>query len=143
MEMEVVINSSRMATYLRKSAKRFLTHTCTLNPINRNEVPVTEDSNDEWDNQLYVDETPVTELPCLFLWEDVQKNEPSGVIIVKTPTLYVLQDDDVLAGDSVSNVLARDGSTVLLSSALIESIDATAEVGNPALKVLRLTGATT
>lgn len=139
-----MLNSSRMSIYLRRAAKRFLTHTYTW--VDNDTVPVLDEEDNptynEWDQPIVEDATPVTDKRCLFLFEDVVSDQGNGPVTTKVPTLYVLHDDPVSVDDVVTNVQSRDG-TVLLESARVESIDSTAEAGDAVMKVLRLSGAVT
>ena len=135
--------SSRLDTNLRRTMKRFLTHTYTW--IDNDKVPVLEDGEptyDEYGNQVFTDADAVEDKPCLFLFEEIVSNTATGAIASKVPTLYVLSDDEVASKDVISNVRDRSG-TVILESAFVESVDPTSEVNNSALRVLRLSGAET
>lgn len=132
-----------MDTYLRRSVRRFLTHTYTW--IDAEKIPVLEDGEqtyDEYDQPIYRDADPVEEKPCLFLYEEVATNDPTGPVNLKIPTLYVLPDDEIEEKDGVINILDRTGN-VLLASAFVETVDPTAEINGSVLRVLRLSGAVT
>ena len=137
--------SSRLPVYLRRMARRFLTHQYTW--IDNDSIPVLDINDDPtYDDlglQIMSDADAIPEKPCLFLYDEVVSNSVAGPVTLRVPTLYVLHDDPISVNDVVSNVLDRDRQTVLLKSALVESIDTTAEVGNAAIKVLRLSGAST
>jgi hypothetical protein len=130
------------STYLRRVANRFLKHTYTLTTtepvLDEDEQPTFDDNG----NQIYENSDPVTDKPCLFLWEEVLTTDERGSNIARTPTLYVMHDDTILEGDNVSSVEDEDG-TILISSATVQTINPTAEAGGAVLKVCRLVGAVT
>lgn len=87
--------------------------------------------------------TPVSGLPCVFLWSDRLVIDEGGRTTVKTPTLYVPYDDPLAVGDEVTNVIDRDGTVLLAGPALVDTIDPAAESGGSAIKiaVLKFVGA--
>lgn len=129
-----------LSSRIQKTVTRFLKHTYTY--ISNNSIPGDPPTYDEWGNQIFTDAAPITGKQCLFLYEDVLSETEQGAATIHTPTLYVLHNDPVIVGDLVQNVQSRNG-TVLLASAIVESIDFTAEGGDATVKVLRLSGANT
>lgn len=132
----------RKSNYLRRIVNRFLKHTYTLTT----QIPVLDgDENETFDdngNQIFEDDEPVTGKPCLFLWEEVTSIDERGGSILRTPTLYVPYDDDIVEGDKITDLEDEDNNT-LLTQAVVQTINPTAEAGGQVLKVCRLTGAIT
>lgn len=121
--------SKRFHEKISRVATQFLQHTCTI----INYTTVDEDT----------DPTPSTtnNIPCLFLWKEVEVTDNRGTVVTKTPLLYLGIDVDVSEGSIVQNVLNRRGTNIL-ESAKITTIDTTSEGGSESLKVAQLEGAT-
>lgn len=131
-----------MAQYLRRSANRFLKHRYTW--IDDDSIPVLDiDDQPTYDSNgvpITTDATPISEKRCLFLYETITNNENN--ILMQVPTLYVPYDDPVAERDLIRNVVTQSGVT-LLGGAMVETIDFTSDIGENAMKVLRLSGAKT
>lgn len=124
-----MVHSSRLSTHITRMTRRFLVHTMTW-------IPQTQDG----DGNYMEGSTPQTEIPCLFLWRDIELNESIGFTTQKTPILYVPTTYNITVDDIISNVVDRDG-TVLLVSAQVELVDPTADGGLPVINVCTLSGA--
>jgi len=131
-----------MAQYLRRSTNRFLKHRYTW--IDDDSVPVLDVSDQPtYDSNgipITTDASPVTEKKCLFLYETITNNENN--ILMQVPTLYVPYDDPVSERDLIRNVVTQSG-VILLDGAMVETVDFTSDIGENAMKVLRLSGAKT
>lgn len=86
-------------------------------------------------NETAVPGTPVSGLPCVFLWADRLVIDEGGRSTVKTPTLYVRYDDLLAVGDLVSDVVDRDGTVIMSGPAVVDTIDPAAESGGSAVKI--------
>lgn len=126
-----------MSAALQRVIKIFLKHTYTYIDV----ASVASGDDNGGYNDIMLDADPITEQKCLFFFEDIETSTSSGIILMHTPTLYVLHNDPIQVKDNVSNVLNEDG-LVLLESASVMSIDNTAEIGGAIVKVCRLSGAT-
>lgn len=126
--------SSRLTRYLSHSVNQFLYHRYTL-------IKYEDTGNEDDEGQtIYVPGIPATGRRCLFLWQEVSQTTDEGTVISKAPVLYVANTDNIAENDLIEDVISRSGVT-LLSSAKVNTIDTTAEGGNPLLKVCRLEGA--
>lgn len=128
-----------MSTYLRRSAKRFLTHTCDFTRV---QTTLVVDGNgdpilDEWGQKQYADEEIVEDIPCLLLWKDVQAQTANGPIIKKDPFLYVLNTTILSRGNIINSVRTRK-STVLLNNATVDTIRPVAEFGEGVINLVTL-----
>ena len=133
----------RLVTYLQRSMARFFAHTYTW--IDVDATPVLSSGMPTYDsegNQIFTNASPITSKPCLFLWDDISTTDDTGIVIVRTPTLYVPFDDAINVGDTVQSIATHLG-VVLITEAHVQTIDGTAETGDMTMKVVRLSGAQT
>lgn len=138
------VSAARMAFYMERAATYFFKHKYTWTDIDGEPVldGMGQPTYDEWNNQIYIDSAPIADKDCLFLWKDVSTQTQDGLVIVKTPTLYVPHDDIIDLGDNIANVLDQS-ATIILVSAVVESVNTVANFGPSVCKVLTLGGAVT
>lgn len=125
--------SRRLSTNLRRAVRRFFTHTLEW-------TAATEDVDG---NISYDGQTPTEEVPCVFLWQDTTTDAPEGPVTQKIPVVYVDSSYDIQPNDLITNVLDKDALGVLLVSAVVSTVDPTAEGGLSVMNVLTLKGAVT
>lgn len=134
--------NTRISDKIAGAIRHFLYHKYTLtkyvNVLDGSGNPVIDDDG----QPSYELGTPVTGKICLFLWKDTNVINEGAETIEKTPTLLVSASDDIEVGDIVSNVLSRN-DIVLLTSAKVEVINTTSDVGSPTVKICILSGAQT
>jgi len=128
--------SSRFSSVIERIGSRFLHHTCTVVSY-----VDTEEVDDETGQPVY-EEATTTNVPCLFVMAETTTTNEVGSVVQKTPTIYFRASQTIADGDLIRNVVAKNGTTVLLVSAKISKADVTAEGGNPTLKMYELEGAT-
>lgn len=131
----MVMLNSRFSAKLEHAMHKFLQHRCTI--LTKTDSGTIDDNGD-----IIYEYVSTTDVRCLFLWNERNETNERGVTITKVPTLYMLASQVVSDDDLIQDVLARNGTTILLTSAKINTIDNTAEGGNGVLKVLELEGAT-
>lgn len=129
---------------MNRTLKRFLVHKCTYTDVDS--VPVLDGfgqpTYDELGDPIMENATPVTDISCLFAYEDILSTTEEGQSLLHTPILYLPTTQSVRSGSLISNVISRD-SSVLYVRGIIETIDLVSEFGVSIIKKLGLSGVTT
>lgn len=134
------MQSSRLSAKLARVTKHFLSHTCTVVTY----IPQLDDEDEvvtNEDGHTVYEEVLTNNVICLFLWNEKTTTNEQGTVTTKTPTIYFENNSTIQVGDLVRNVRAKDTS-LLITSAKINTVDSTAEGGNASLVVCELEGAT-
>lgn len=104
------------------------------------QIPVTPATDDAWGNAVVEDGPTTSGLPCLYQSQRRMVVREEGTVLLDVPTLTVYDDDALAVGDRVT--VTTRGGTVLVTSAVVESFDPSAESGESVLKVAVLGSAT-
>lgn len=134
--------NSRFSAVLSKIGRVFLKHRCTvveyITVLDDLDQPVLDD-----EGQPTYTEQGTLDVPCLLVWQDVNTTDDRGTVIESTPKIYFDSTFDVVTikPSLLIQSLQDEKGNLLLSGAIIKTVNPTAEGGSTTLILCELEGA--